>query len=551
MRAASLLGSWRREVERTRAAEEMERLASMAATSSSQADEARELAAQAARDKAELETHNKKLKALLAKARQQMTDQRQAKDQMPDNFVPEDVVRRTRGPDGATWCLIASKRSTRGEASTFEWREEAAVLAWFGDEDGQRRALARFAPLLEEHLSDLHSRAVREVEARMAVAQQEAEAVNERFAQYQRRAELALNMAEQPREADERSEKLKEELARLARDRNVHMERVEELLGKLNAADAAVSALRVAQQQASVERDSALQQLAALEAALVEIRRRHAAEVAGVEREASVRVQSEKQLRHEAELKLSEAQRAVARLTAEEMGKTEALKVVEARLDKLVDENERLSAALRARDRVAEAASTAHAAAPTAAASPALNASTFDLPRDPAPSAPSTAPTMSTTPATPRRSLLGSDVDLDATPDAGSRFFVEQIQGLRAARRQERTEFQRELETQSAKLAEAVRAKTELQGKLTTMEQKLSDAALAEERRALLGKDEGLTYLKNAVLRFMTADDDSERETLLPVIATLLKFSKDETAMLARPVPDKKQSGGLFGLFSS
>jgi len=48
----------------------------------------------------------------------------------------------------------------------------------------------------------------------------------------------------------------------------------------------------------------------------------------------------------------------------------------------------------------------------------------------------------------------------------------------------------------------------------------------------------------------MTADADSERETLLPVIATMLRFSKEETAMLARPEPDKNQSSGLFGFFS-
>ena len=78
----------------------------------------------------------------------------------------------------------------------------------------------------------------------------------------------------------------------------------------------------------------------------------------------------------------------------------------------------------------------------------------------------------------------------------------------------------------------------------------LAEVVLAEERRALLDKEEGLTYLKNAVLRFMTADEDSERETLLPVIATLHKFSKEETAMLARPEPLKK-APSLFGFFSA
>jgi len=216
----------------------MERLASMAANSALQVDEAKAELAQARKEKAELDVHNKKLKALLAKARQQMTEQKQSKDQMPDGFIAEDVVRRTRGPDGQTWCLIAKRQRT--EPSSFEWREESAVLSWFSeDDDAKKRAELRFAPLIEEEvrivvpflfplrricrqltasqLNERHTRNVREVEAKLAIAQQETEAINERFAQYMRRAELALNMAEQPREADGLSERLKEELARLSR----------------------------------------------------------------------------------------------------------------------------------------------------------------------------------------------------------------------------------------------------------------------------------------------------------------------------------------------
>jgi hypothetical protein len=70
---------------------------------------------------------------------------------------------------------------------------------------------------------------------------------------------------------------------------------------------------------------------------------------------------------------------------------------------------------------------------------------------------------------------------------------------------------------------------------------------------------DALVFLKKAVFRFITADDDSERETLLPVISTLLKFSKEEMEILSRELTPKnntimdsqglsKKLLGVFGL---
>jgi len=103
------------------------------------------------------------------------------------------------------------------------------------------------------------------------------------------------------------------------------------------------------------------------------------------------------------------------------------------------------------------------------------------------------------TPSTPRLSVLGND-DAAFSPDMGSRFFVDQIQGaslflfvkkeecndltshvplpffctgLRAARRTERLEFQHELEAQKAKMLEALRVKDELSAKVAELEKKV------------------------------------------------------------------------------
>jgi len=137
-----------------------------------------------------------------------------------------------------------------------------------------------------------------------------------------------------------------------------------------------------------------------------------------------------------------------------------------------MEENERLRASLRTRD-----VSSARSAPPAAFELP--SAAAVVLPSQPVFStqaSPSdqlrliTTPQPLSAPSTPRQSSME---DLDYTPDMGSRFFVEQIQGLRAARRAERLEFQHDVESHKLKLLEAVRAKEELQVQVKKQEKKV------------------------------------------------------------------------------
>jgi hypothetical protein len=96
--------------------------------------------------------------------------------------------------------------------------------------------------------------------------------------------------------------------------------------------------------------------------------------------------------------------------------------------------------------------------------------------------------------------------------------------------------------------------------KVTQLEKRITEMTLANERQKQLTQSvrtvgetpDGLLYLKNAVFRFITADEDSERETLLPVITLLLKFTPEEVQTLSRETFKPSGSApGLLGGFMS
>lgn len=50
----------------------------------------------------------------------------------------------------------------------------------------------------------------------------------------------------------------------------------------------------------------------------------------------------------------------------------------------------------------------------------------------------------------------------------------------------------------------------------------------ASKQEEEVSNSDNLVYLKNIVHKYMASDDPSERETLLPVISTLLHFNAEE-----------------------
>lgn len=130
--------------------------------------------------------------------------------------------------------------------------------------------------------------------------------------------------------------------------------------------------------------------------------------------------------------------------------------------------------------------------------------------------------------------------------------------------RMERMEWQRERAQLKQQIEDSVRRKEDAEQKIALLERKAQERELDAQRQQLLGGSvaptasanavptaDGLVYLKNCVFRFITADDDSERETLLPVITMLLKFNPDEVkALTVESSKDSAAKGLLGGLLS-
>lgn len=137
-----------------------------------------------------------------------------------------------------------------------------------------------------------------------------------------------------------------------------------------------------------------------------------------------------------------------------------------------------------------------------------------------------------------------------------------QIGALRAAHRNERVDWQRERSTLREQIDDAVLKKQQAEDRAIQLERTITEMKLASERQRQLSESartvgetpDGLLYLKNAVFRFITADADSERETLLPVITMLLKFTPEEVQVLqgetSRSHPGNGLLGGIFSRFS-
>ena len=114
----------------------------------------------------------------------------------------------------------------------------------------------------------------------------------------------------------------------------------------------------------------------------------------------------------------------------------------------------------------------------------------------------------------------------------------------------ERKKWQQERQEQSHALKQVESEKNLLFARIQQLEQELDQKKRSAERKQRLdgdgNKEEALTYLKNVVLKYVGAKDTSEKNTLLPVLGTMLQFDESEMKAAKQAVSDSAPRFGFF-----
>ena len=124
---------------------------------------------------------------------------------------------------------------------------------------------------------------------------------------------------------------------------------------------------------------------------------------------------------------------------------------------------------------------------------------------------------------------------------------------IRKQQEDERIAWQREREKSTSELRQLRKQNEGLLSRLQVLEAAAKENKRSLKRQNSFGggtpeKAEALTYLKNVVLKYVSAKDQSERKTLLPVLATMLQFSSEE--LVAAKAVVESDSGGVTSWLS-
>jgi hypothetical protein len=139
--------------------------------------------------------------------------------------------------------------------------------------------------------------------------------------------------------------------------------------------------------------------------------------------------------------------------------------------------------------------------------------------------------------------------------------FATQFEYLQSQHARERIEWLREIEQLRERCEDGESRLRLLEQQNELLKEEIREAQRAQERSARLGmigepphgtnaeqQHETLTYLKNVVHKFLVAKQTNERRTLLPVVATMLQFSPQETAQARAAIDAEASATTWFGL---
>lgn len=531
--------------------DQVERMAQLANRANGELESAKHSNSQLAQDKHELDALNKKLRVLLQRAKTQVAEVAKQHDQSPHpEFGLKDVVRKLISPANESFVMV------QVAPNKFDVRLEHVVATWLSSREDQV-GLGQFKSM-EEEFSDRYAQMQHELEMHIATLQAELEATGAEFKQFQLRAELAFEQqhsssSSQLREQqlDAQVQALAEELVRTGSERDKAVQVWLEIKAKLDQQETLLAQAKLREQQAKLDSE-------ALRGELGELRQRQQSQTSlALERHEE---QLAKQL-GDLDLEREHRRRVQAELDVlQRVGKERELEH-QNQLDQLASKHQDQLALQQDKIRLLESSLNRRPTLPV-------------MIEAPTPTSAASAARLMSTPLFPKRRTSdrhslgeyeddvgdnddGSSIFTESAP--GSKYFVDQIGSIRSQVRGERVEWQRERGQLKQQIEDSVRRKEDAENKIAQLERKLHEQTLDVERNQTLGQvasggggggGDGLLYLKNCVFRFITADEDSERETLLPVITMLLKFTPQEVAALRVDANKPAPSGFVTGLLS-
>ncbi|KAH9259537.1 hypothetical protein BASA81_001958 [Batrachochytrium salamandrivorans] len=542
---SKLFHQWHSSAMDRHAQNQVERMAQLANRANGELEAAKHSNLQLSQDKLELDALNKKLRVLLQRAKTQAAEVAKQHDQSPHSeFGLKDVVRKLISPANESFVMVQLA------PNKFDVKLEQVVTTWLSSREDQV-GLGQIKSM-EEEFSDRYAQMQHELEMHIATLQAELEVTVTEFKQFQLRAELAFEQqhsssSSQLREQqlDAQVQALAEELVRTGTERDKAVQAWHEIKAKLDQQETLLAQAKLREQQAKLDSEAlreelnALQQRQQMQTSLT--LERHEEQLAkqlgdmDLEREHRRRVQAELDL-------------------LQRVGKERELEH-QNQLVQLANKHQDQLALQQDKIRLLESSLSKRPALPV-------------MMEAPTPTSTASSTRLMTTPLFPKRRISdrisqGEEEDEEEDDDSiftesapGSKYFVDQIGSIRSQVRGERVEWQRERAQLKQQIEDSVRRKEDGEAKIAQLERKLHEQTLDAERNQTLGQanagggGDGLLYLKNCVFRFITADEDSERETLLPVITMLLKFTPQEVAELRVDAKKNAPNGFVTGLLS-
>jgi len=460
----------------------------------------------------------KKLKMLLAKSREQLKKESKTAA-APTGFSPSSIIARVGVPGGDVYCLV-----DRAEAPT--WETEDRVLSWL--ETSERKVLP---PLVTEEAEMEAKR----IEASLLDLQQE-------LSEYKKKAQVALQRAGEDANvrARKKMQRMEVEAKHCQDDLAKATRRCDDLLSKIENGRRERTELEVQVRKLEAEA-KAMGRMKAGRAALekkLESASAALADAVGARGDLENECRLLREERQKLESSLTELRAREENTEKEARDKRSIIKQLKVMLEDARAEAMKAKAELRVTQ---ERPSASERAVPNLSSTPPLQSAAVEKQEAEAP----VSKASTEVPKSPPR--RGTSYELAAASQSSSILFAKQFEVLRSDHDREKLRLMGEVRVLKNELSDSESALRLMKNQLAHVKTLLRDAdrkdalvrdhpkGLASTRGEQSSEDEvggKLIYLKNVVHKYISSQDPTERETLLPVLAALLHFDQSEVNLV-------------------